>query len=34
MDTRKWIFEALDILRGNRGTAIGRHQLANWPTGF
>ena len=33
-DTRKWIFDALDILRGNRGNAIGRHQLANWPTGF
>lgn len=34
VDTRKWIFEALDILRGNRGNAIGEHQLANWPTGF
>jgi len=33
-DTRKWIFEALDILRGNRNHFIGRHLLANWPTGF
>ena len=33
-DTRKWIFEALEILRGNRGNSIGEHRLANWPTGF
>jgi acetyl-CoA carboxylase carboxyltransferase component len=33
-DTRKWIAEALDIIRGNRGNAIGKHQLANWPSGF
>jgi len=33
-DTRKWIAEALDILRGNRGSTISEHQLANWPTGF
>jgi propionyl-CoA carboxylase beta chain len=33
-DTRKWIAEALDIIRGNRGNAIGKHKLANWPTGF
>jgi acetyl-CoA carboxylase carboxyltransferase component len=33
-DTRRWIFEALEILRGNRGNSIGKHQLANWPTGF
>ena len=33
-DTRKWIAEALDILRGNRGSTISEHNLANWPTGF
>jgi len=33
-DTRKWISEALEILRGKRGNSIGKHQLANWPTGF
>ena len=33
-DTRKWIAEALDILRGNRGSTIGEHKLALWPTGF
>ncbi len=33
-DTRRWIADALDMLRGNRGKVIGKHQLANWPTGF
>lgn len=33
-DTRKWIAEALDIVRGSRGNGIGQHQLAKWPTGF
>ncbi len=32
--TRKWIYEALTILRGNRNNNIGKHQLWNWPTGF
>ena len=33
-DTRKFLAEVLDILRGNRGNSIGEHKLANWPTGF
>lgn len=33
-DTRRWLIEALDILRGNRQPLIGQHRLANWPTGF
>ena len=33
-ETRKFIYEALDILRGNRGDCISRHNLSNWPTGF
>ncbi len=33
-DTRKWIADALEVLRGNRDKVIGKHQLANWPTGF
>ncbi|MDD5127228.1 MAG: carboxyl transferase domain-containing protein, partial [Dehalococcoidales bacterium] len=33
-DTRKWIYEALIILRGNRKNFIGKHQLATWPGGF
>lgn len=33
-DTRKWIAECLDILRGNRGNFMSEHRLANWPTSF
>ena len=30
-DTRKFIVQALDMLRGNRDKVIGRHLLQNWP---
>lgn len=32
-ETRKWIYQSLNILRGRKGT-IGKHELANWPTNF
>jgi acetyl-CoA carboxylase carboxyltransferase component len=33
-DTRKFIFQALDMLRGNRAKVISEHRLQDWPTGF
>jgi acetyl-CoA carboxylase carboxyltransferase component len=33
-DTRKFIAQALEMLRGNREKVIGEHRLQNWPTGF
>jgi len=33
-DTRKFIAQALDIARGERGKIISEHRLQNWPTGF
>lgn len=33
-DTRKWIYEALKIAIGRRGTTMGEHKLQNWPTTF
>ncbi len=33
-ETRTWLADALDMLRGNRKRVIGEHRLANWPTGF
>jgi acetyl-CoA carboxylase carboxyltransferase component len=33
-DTRKWIYQALEIARGKRGSTIGQHRLQNWPTTF
>lgn len=33
-DTRKFIFRALDMLRGNREKVISEHKLQDWPTGF
>ena len=33
-DTRKFIFQSLEMLRGNRDKVIGEHKLQNWPTGF
>ncbi len=33
-DTRKFIFQALKILRGNRQQVISEHKLQDWPTGF
>ena len=33
-DTRKFLAEALDIIRGDRGPMISEHRLQNWPTVF
>jgi acetyl-CoA carboxylase carboxyltransferase component len=33
-DTRKFLIEALKIVRGKRGNTISHHRLQNWPTGF
>ena len=33
-DTRKFIVQTLEMLRGNRDKVIGEHRLQNWPTGF
>lgn len=33
-DTRKFIVQALEMLRGNRDKVIGKHRLQNWPVGF
>jgi acetyl-CoA carboxylase carboxyltransferase component len=33
-DTRRFIAESMDTLRGYKGNTIGKHRLANWPTGF
>jgi len=33
-DTRKFIFQAFDMLRGNREKVISEHRLQDWPTGF
>lgn len=33
-DTRKFIYQSLEMLRGDRDKVIGEHQLRNWPTGF
>jgi len=33
-DTRKFIFQSLEMLRGNRDKVISEHKLQNWPTGF
>jgi acetyl-CoA carboxylase carboxyltransferase component len=33
-DTRKFIFQTLEMLRGNRDKVIGEHRLQDWPTGF
>ena len=33
-DTRKFIYQSLEALRGNRDKVIGEHKLQNWPTGF
>ncbi len=33
-DTRRFIVQALDMLRGSREKVISQHGLQNWPTGF
>jgi len=33
-DTRKWLAQAFEMLRGRRGNFIGEHALRNWPIGF
>ena len=33
-DTRKFIMQALEMLRGRRDKVIGEHRLQNWPVGF
>jgi acetyl-CoA carboxylase carboxyltransferase component len=33
-DTRKFIVQALDTLRGNKEKVISEHRLQDWPTGF
>ena len=33
-DTRKFIVQTLEMLRGNRDKVISEHRLQNWPTGF
>ena len=33
-DTRKFIVQSLEMLRGNRDKVISEHKLQNWPTGF
>ncbi|MEW6184798.1 MAG: carboxyl transferase domain-containing protein [Thermodesulfobacteriota bacterium] len=33
-DTRKFLHQTLEILRGNRQKVIGQHRLQDWPTGF
>ena len=33
-DTRKWIAQTLEIIRGKRGNTISKHKMQNWPTGF
>ena len=33
-DTRKFIVQSLDMLRGNRDKVISEHRLQNWPVGF
>ena len=33
-DTRNFLIEALNIVRGRRGNTISQHRLQNWPTGF
>jgi acetyl-CoA carboxylase carboxyltransferase component len=33
-DTRKFIFQTLSKLRGNKEKVIGEHRLQDWPTGF
>ncbi|MDD4860055.1 MAG: carboxyl transferase domain-containing protein [Dehalococcoidales bacterium] len=33
-DTRRWLAQALEVLRGKRGNFISQHELKNWPLGF
>ena len=33
-DTRKFLAQALDMLRGSRDKVISEHLLQNWPVGF
>jgi propionyl-CoA carboxylase beta chain len=33
-DTRKFIVQALEMLRGSREKVISEHRLQNWPVGF
>lgn len=33
-DTRKFIFQTFEMLRGNRDKVISEHRLQDWPTGF
>lgn len=33
-DTRKFIVQSLEMLRGNKEKVISRHRLQDWPTGF
>jgi acetyl-CoA carboxylase carboxyltransferase component len=33
-DTRKYIVDCLDIMRGARGNFLSKHCLQNWPTGY
>ncbi len=33
-DTRKYVINCLDILRGQRGNFISQKLLQTWPTGF
>jgi acetyl-CoA carboxylase carboxyltransferase component len=33
-DTRKFIVQTLEMLRGTRDKVIGEHRLQNWPVGF
>jgi acetyl-CoA carboxylase carboxyltransferase component len=33
-DTRKYIINCLDIMRGARGNFLSKKRLQDWPTGF
>jgi acetyl-CoA carboxylase carboxyltransferase component len=33
-DTRRYIIDCLNILRGARGNFLSKHRLQNWPTGY
>ena len=34
MDTRKYIVDCLDVIKGARGNFLSKHLLQNWPTGY
>jgi acetyl-CoA carboxylase carboxyltransferase component len=33
-DTRRYIIDCLNIIRGARGNFLSKHRLQNWPTGY